>query len=95
MGRRNSGLDDPNSDVIGNSSNAIFDTRHRPIYRDQDLYNTTNTDWVDLMQENGRYEQYTFSSSNATEKPPTFFPVNTGRRKVISGIHNSTVIPGV
>ncbi len=72
LGRRNSGLDDPNSDVIGNSSNAIFDTRHRPIYRDQDLYNTTNTDWVDLMQENGRYEQYTFSSSNATEKTSYF-----------------------
>lgn len=72
LSRSNSGLPDPNADVVGNNSNTIYDTRHRAIYRDEGLYNTTNTDWVDLMQQNGRYEQYTLSASNATEKTSYF-----------------------
>ncbi|MEM9986100.1 MAG: SusC/RagA family TonB-linked outer membrane protein, partial [Bacteroidota bacterium] len=46
----------------------LIDQRQRQRYVDLDLYNTVSTDWVDLMQQNGRFDQYTLSASNATEK---------------------------
>jgi TonB-linked SusC/RagA family outer membrane protein len=45
----------------------LVDQRHVQRFDDLDIYNTTNTDWVDLMQQNGRINQYTLSASNATE----------------------------
>ncbi len=61
--RDNSGLTEPYR-----YEQNVFDQRTINRYTALDIYNTTNTDWVDLTTQNGDIGQYTFSASNGTER---------------------------
>ena len=61
--RSNSGLTEPYR-----YEQNVFDQRTIDRYTGLDIYNSTNTDWVDLTTQNGEIGQYTFSASNGTER---------------------------
>lgn len=59
LARKNSGLTDRFK-----KEQDLVDQRNMQRYVDLDIYNSEGTDWVDLMQQNGSFEQYTLSASN-------------------------------
>ncbi|WKN44883.1 SusC/RagA family TonB-linked outer membrane protein [Tunicatimonas pelagia] len=67
LARNNSGLTEP-----FRKEQDLFDQRQVDRFVNLDIYNSTNTDWVDLVQEDGQFSQYGFSASNATEKASYF-----------------------
>ena len=69
--RINSGLEGtvPPQDLQRLLNNQYFEGA---AYANSDLYNTTNTDWVDLMIGDGSFDQYDISLSQGSEKSSFF-----------------------
>ena len=61
--RENGGLTEP-----FRLEQALFDQRQIDRYRELDIYNTTNVDYVDLLQQDGSFNQYSVSASSGTER---------------------------
>ncbi|GHB86806.1 SusC/RagA family TonB-linked outer membrane protein [Persicitalea jodogahamensis] len=65
--RTNSGLTDP-----FRKEQDLFDQRQTGRFVSENIYDKTNTDWVNKVKQNGHFSQYGFSASNGTEKASYF-----------------------
>ena len=61
--RTNSGLTQPLR-----KEQDLFDQRQAGRFVDLDVYNQINNNWIDRVKQNGQFNQYGFSASNASEK---------------------------
>ena len=67
LARSNSGLTDP-----FRKEQDLFDQRQTDRFISENIYNQTNTNWVDKIKQDGQFSQYGFSASNGTEKTSYF-----------------------